>query len=174
MDAADRPAFDAMLAELFGALDKPLTDAKREGFWKGLAGMSLMDFARARDSLFTDLAKSDVGSARQSFGVGDLWAAKRRLRAQAPLHERPDPDAGRWDRWALEGNQHLLGLVVRLPLLGKLPREERARIDFTWKLTAAKNQWVEDMRDLDKGEGVPVDVQKAVWKDYLGFSGGCR
>lgn len=182
MDVADRPAFDAMLAELFGALDKPLTEAKREGFWKGLGAMSLMDFARARDLLFQDLAKSEGGlSAPRPFTVGDFWAAKRRLRAPAPMHLRaPDPEDGRWDRWALEGNRYLLGVVMRLGERGRLPKlppgghPTEELLVLVRELTAAKGRWVDDMRDLDRGEGVPPDVQKAVWKDYLGFSGVVR
>lgn len=184
MHANDRPAFDVMLAELFGALDKPLTDAKREGFWKSLEKMSLVDFGRARDMLLRDLADVTPGMWKQ-FTAGDIWAAKKALRAKAPVfqHEKANPaEDALWDGWALAGNRYLLALVMRLPKLGKLPpvgpggcnRPSQALVDFTWRMTDAKNHWVRDMRDLDSGEGVPGKIQVEVWNDLLSFTGGCQ
>lgn len=177
MQANDRPAFDVMLAELFGALDKPLTDAKREGFWKSLEKMSLVDFGRARDMLLRDLADVTPGMWKQ-FTAGDIWAAKKALRAKAPVfqHEKANPaEDALWDAWALAGNRYLLGLVRRLPMLGKLPHHTSAELGpFTRRMVEAKNHWVRDMRDLDRGEGVPGKIQVEVWNDLLGFTGGCR
>ena len=92
MQASDRAEFETILEELFAAFDKPLTDAKREAFWKGLQRMTLVEFARCRDLLLEELSD---GEPRRTFAVSDVWAARHRLRARSaqPIAERSSLEA---------------------------------------------------------------------------------
>jgi hypothetical protein len=94
MTDGDRPEFERLLSELFAALDKPLYESKREGFWRGLAKMSIVEFTRCRDLVLEELEQVDPP---KTFGVSEVWAAKRRLRAKAAAvvgasrPEQPEP-----------------------------------------------------------------------------------
>lgn len=190
MQAADQASFDGMLAELFAALDKPLTEVKRSAFWKGLHNMSLTEFARCRDYLLRGL---EDGEARKSFAVSDVWAAKRALRARAP--EVPELPASTEppDYWMESANlrllRHFRAHWKKLAKYGEGPsyesmrKEEKAPVDHrgpdygdaSWQyitnirsVVDAKNTWVREMKDLDRGDGVPPEIQKQIWDDYVG------
>jgi len=81
MQTDDRAEFERILAEMFAALDKPLTEAKQGAFWKGLSRISLIEFSRCRDRLLQELSD---GEPRKSFGLSDVWALRNRMRARAP------------------------------------------------------------------------------------------
>lgn len=66
------------------------------------------------------------------------------------------------DKWALAGNKHLLAHLVR-----GVGNHQVFTAEQTQNLVKSKNGWVSDMRDLDTGEGVPVDVQKSLWREYI-------
>lgn len=81
METGERGAFETILGEMFAALDKPLGEAKTEAFWKGLQRLSILEMARIRDELLSELESTEPP---KSFSVADVWALKRRLRARAP------------------------------------------------------------------------------------------
>jgi hypothetical protein len=181
----DRKAFDAILAELFGALDKPLTDAKRDAFWKGLQRMGILEFARCRDHI---LAKLETGEPPKNFGVSQVWDAKRELRAKAPIAPAAAQSEPEVDVWEAAGNQHLLAHIRRrlalnpqhfgrpatLAAMRQTTREKfphaDASPDFVQnvkRLVRARNAWVADMRDVAVDGGVPVETQKSIWNEYI-------
>ena len=89
-------------------------------------------------------------------------------------------------KWTAAGNLHLLkyfrarlgarpqGLGRPASYLGmKMSRTPNADASAEFivnvkELVAAKNRWIADMVDIDHGEGVPSEIQQAVWTDYLG------
>lgn len=153
MQAEDRPAFDRILAELFGAIDKPLGESTREGFWKGLQKMSLIEFARVRDLLMDDFS---AGNAPKRFGVPDIWEAKKRLRAAAP----PTDDQPRWtgDDWDIRGNWRLMSRILRAVVNRQAYSPEQIRA-----LVAFKNHWTEIMRAASKDGEVSLAEQSETW-----------
>lgn len=182
MEEGDRKAFDGILAEIFGALDKPLGPSKSDAFWKGLQRMGIVEFARCRDHI---LAKLETDEPPKSFGVGHVWEAKRAMRAKGP---DPKPTAPESDvnPWQVCGDKYLRGYLTRVNVarygraataegMRNLSREKfpnaDASEDFVWniqRLIAAKNAWVADMIDVSGGSGpVDPDIQRAVWKDYF-------
>lgn len=157
MHADDRKAFDTVLAELFGAIDKPLGEATREAFWKGLAKMTLLEFSRCRDLLLDEFSQ---GEAPRKFGVPDIWAAKKRLRASAP--ETPKTDDWHGDDWDIAANNHLMAVVMRAMLAKRVYTPEETRT-----LVAYKNRWSQLMRESDTGQGVPPNEQRDCWRECM-------
>lgn len=172
--------FQAQLSELFGALDKPLTESQRAGFWKGLQRMSLVEFGRCRDQVLRELAD---GEPPRRFGVGEIWAAKKRLRAAAP--DKPPVDPWQGDRWDEAANFHLLrhiaGALHADPRCYGRPASYMGMKTLTTKnadaspefirnvqtLVAQKNHWAAQMRGSDPGEGVPLEEQREVWRECM-------
>lgn len=159
MQAGDREAFDVMLAELFGAIDRPLTEAKREGFWKALAKMSLVEFARCRDFLLGEL---ESGESPRTFGVADIWSAKRRMRATGPVFEHEKPRTWHGDGFDVVANQRLLKHIMDQANCGihYCSEEDRTPVhrgidwsasretqELTSLLVGYKNAWAQDMRE---------------------------
>jgi len=78
------------------------------------------------------------------------------------------------DKWESTANMHLLAHVMKAGAHKSYYDEPQTRI-----LVQLKNAWAEDMRADDRGEGVPVEVQRAAWRDcmdrahQLGAVGGC-
>lgn len=183
---ADRPAFERILRELFGALDKPLTEHQRNAFWKGLSRMSLTEFERCRDHILRSL---EDGEPPRRFGVDSIWAARQQLRASGPPEvSKPRDDGFRGDRWDIAANRHLLGYIT-----GQLAKNSRrygrpaswqgmktlttphadASPEFVrhvQMLVAHKNRWAETMREIDAasgGNGVPVEDQRDIWAECM-------
>jgi hypothetical protein len=179
MNTDDRAAFDSIIAEIFGALDKPLTEAKRDGFWKGLQAMSITDLARVRDLLLGELQHTETP---RTFSVSDIWSAKRRLRAKAPTEPlQPISDGWQGDTWDTYANRLLLRHIQRQAShkvyysdrdtqLGKRSATTPSELtrQMTAILVAYKAAWARDMREVaDERNEVPVDVQKEAWKDCM-------
>lgn len=164
MQPGDREAFEVILAELFAALDKPLMEVKRDAFWKGLAKMSIIEFSRCRDLLLEEMADC---SERKTFGVSDIWLAKRRLRA-APS-PRVD-SAPKWtgDHWDEKANIHLLGYVLR-----QCQRKHYYDVYATKILVQYKNNWARDMREgnlntaTGECEALALAEQQRDWTDCM-------
>lgn len=161
----DRDQFDQKLSVLFAGIDKPLGDAAREAFWRGLAKMSLVEFNRCVDLLLREL--EDHEGPPKRFSVADVWQAKHRLRAKAPGAPTVQPDLA-WDgdRWDMAGNARLWKHITR-KIMGS---GVRISPDQVRQLVAAKNAWAADMRDIDdKGaEGVRRELQDRCWDDIIG------
>lgn len=158
MDKIDHEDFQIILAELFGALDKPLTDSKREGFWKGLSKMSILDFARCRDLLLGELSD---GEQRKTFSVSDIWQAKNRLRARAlPPQQKPSDEVVSSDPWWISSNHHLLAYLIH-PMRKLTPEE-------TLILVAAKNKWAKQMHEGIEADGsVEPGIQRDIWRNLM-------
>lgn len=191
MQDGERQDFETMLAELFGALGLVLTKEKIEGFWRGLARMSIIEFGRCRDRLLQDLEGGQA--VAKPFSVATLWDAKKRLRPQAPVtfeHEKQLDDGFRGDVWDIAANLHLLqhirsSLAIRHGRYGAPPslaamrettRKEHPNahaspefIANVHELVTAKRAWAGDMRDLAANcEGkVDPQLQREIWNDYI-------
>lgn len=171
MKDTDRADFERILRELFGALDKPLTEQQRNAFWRGLARMDLVQFERCRDLILREL---EDGEPPRRFGVDSIWAAKQRLRASGPPPP-PKDDGWRGDKWDIEANRKMLGHITRT-LATDSRRYGRpasygvgtdASPEFVRnveQLVAAKNRWAELMRASDEGQGVDVAEQNESWR----------
>lgn len=182
MQAADREAFDTIIAELFAAIDKPLGETQREAFWKGLQRMHIVELARCRDQLLEELEK---GEAPRKFGVPDIWALKRRLRAPGPpANQAKEPE---WigDEWDEEANLHLQGYIRRrlsadpqafgrsASYMGmktmSTPHADASPefVRIVQKLVMAKNLWASDMRDIAAHGDVAPEVKQEAWDEYV-------
>jgi hypothetical protein len=150
----ERDACEAILAEIFAALDKPFGEVQREAFWKGLAKMSIVELARCRDLLLDEWSKSDPP---RRFGVGELWGAKRRLRSAAP--QRPVHDGWTGDDWDQRANQRLLSYILRM----WQTRNRHFDPKQTRILVALKNRWAETMRASGEFNDVPMEDQDGSW-----------
>lgn len=192
---ADRTAFEAMLREIFGALDKPLTPSQIAAFWRGLSRMTLIEFERTRDQILREL---EEGEPPRRFGVDSVWAAYKRARAaRAAAMPQPQPhETWKGDKWDIAANHHLFAHILRNVLrngthYGPLSQtwypmtpnpdsivtpEVRHTVGI---LLRYKHAWAEDMRALEQsgqygvdprtGERLPppLEVQKAAWKDCI-------
>ena len=182
MQAPDE--FEEQLKLLFAAIDKPLGDVKVEAFRLGLKHMPLPTLSRSVRLLIEELQNNE---APKNFSVSNVWAASKRLRAQAPP---PPVSTEPSDPWLEAGNSHLLAHFRKHPEklkhYGERPSVRSMHKPETgdWrgpdfgdasyeyimnvrKIVKAKNAWVTDMKDLDRGEGVPPEMQKKIWEDYV-------
>lgn len=160
MNPNERPAFDAALAEIFAALDKPLGDVQREAMWKGCQRMSILEFSRCRDFLLQQFAE---GERPARFGVPEIWAAKRKLRASGPpeVFQRP-ADGFTGDDWDVHANLRLLGYILRkcVHYISFDPRQTRVLVAF-------KNRWAELMRRSGTCHEVDNADQDAAWIECI-------
>lgn len=143
MQAEDRKAFDTILAEMFGAIDKPFTEASKEGFWKGLQRMSIVEFSRCRDALFAEL---EQGERPRNFSVANVWALKGKLRAAAPAARPSDEWQG--DDWDIRANLRLLSTMLRYGFKRRCaytPEQTRAMV-------AMKHHWAQLMRNAENAD----------------------
>jgi len=185
VEPGDRTAFDGILAEIFGAIDKPLSESKRDAFWKGLQRMGIVELSRCRDHI---LAKLETEEPPKSFGVAHVWDAKRALRAKGAPQQIRQPDEPEANPWELQGTRFLQGYLNRNlqadPMrygrpataagMARLSRERFPHADASEdfvrnieRLVAAKKAWVADMIDQGGTGPVDVDLQKSVWRDYF-------
>jgi hypothetical protein len=86
--------------------------------------------------------------------------------------EVPRLAAPEWqgDAWEIAANQHLLAHLVRRATI------DRAKYTAaqTAVLVTAKKSWAVDMRDIAVNGQVPVETQRAIWRDYIeGAEGQC-
>ncbi len=183
MQESDRAEFDVILAELFAAIDKPLWDAPRNAFWKGLRQMSLIEFSRCRDKIVADLADAEPP---RKFGVSDVWVAKGKLRAAVPIEHKDD--GWRGDDWLAAANTHLLkhirtSLAANAHRYGRGPgyqamtdvaRTANKTLDASPEfvrnvntLVKFKNLWADQMRLSATSDGVPIVEQQEVWAECM-------
>jgi hypothetical protein len=154
----ERDACEAILAEIFAALDKPFGDVQREAFWKGLAKMSIVELARCRDLLLDEWSKSDPP---RRFGVGELWGAKRRLRAVAPT-AKPIDDGWTGDDWDQRANLRMLSRVMKAVMARRAYGQAQLRT-----IAAFKNHWAELMRTSAVDGEVPIQDQDDSWRECM-------
>ena len=163
-----REKFDPALAELFAALDKPFNQVKSDAFWRGLKGMSFVQFCRARDQILRELEESEPP---RTFNVHSLWAALKKQRAAAP--EVTPVDNWRGDSWDECANRLLLGHIRKQASrgihycdddtrMGKYSAKEPspASRELTAPLVAWKNAWARDCREC---EPAPTAAKQREW-----------
>lgn len=165
MLTSDRSEFDAQLAMLCAGFNVPV--GERSGaYWKGLAKMELLTFARVVEECLGE------GGPEKIPTVGMCWAISKRARASRHIFiEKPQWQGDRWD---LEANHHLLNHIrthpkhyapdstydpiTRQAIPGPITRE-RTAILVRWKKT-----WAEDMRV----EANPTaEKRRAVWEECM-------
>lgn len=178
MNSTDRTDFERELAVLFAAIDRPLTEARTEAFWRGLAKMALPEFCRCVERLLTEL---EEGDSPKYFTVSDLWAVKRRLRA-APVtyvHEHRGTE-GRFDGWELRANRWLMRHIgerlrgdsqaygpVKPCVPGELCYSPEQALAVP-VLVQYKRAWITDMREAaDESNSVPMAEQHSAWRDCM-------
>jgi hypothetical protein len=154
----DRKAFDEILAEIFAAIDKPLGEAQRSVFWKGLKDMGVLEFARIRDLLLKDYRERE--EPPRKFTLGDIWTARKRLRAIAPRTDEAPPWPG--DEWDRRGNLRMLSLVLR----AAYARRRLAEAEIHLRV-AFKNRWTDLMRASGTPETVPLADQTECWASCM-------
>jgi hypothetical protein len=181
MQDTERKAFDEILAEIFAAIDKPLGEAQKAVFWKALRDLGIMEFARIRDLLVQEYRQRE--EPPRKFTVGDIWTAKRKLRAAAPAESTTPVWTG--DVWDIVANQQLHGhisrsmardpqcygrgatahgmKVLKTPNADASPQFVRA----INTLVAFKNQWAQLMRDSAVDGGVPGKDQRESWDNCM-------
>jgi hypothetical protein len=179
VQASDRSEFEKGLAEIFAAIDKPLGDAQREAFWRGLKQMSLIEFSRCRDKIIDDLREGEIP---RKFGVPDIWVTRTKLQAAAP--SMPTDDGFRGDHWDEDASMHLRAYLGG-QLAGNSQRYGRPASYMGMKTSTSrnadaspefvrnvqilvryKNQWAEQMRQSST-DGVPIPEQKEVWAELM-------
>lgn len=189
MNLIDRPAFERNMAELFGALNQPLSETAREGWWKGLAKMTLPDFGRCCDRLIADCAEED---GPRQLSVRDVWGVQRRLQARGEPAQHQGNSAvsgGPVDPWKQAGIaragshfcRHLpkyahpadlppsLGGTMALGPLAPSWQPHPVTIELRDPLWEAGEGWAQDMRDMTRslGGAPPKPDQDAVWNSWL-------
>ena len=155
---------------LFGAWGRHYAPGLQQGYWKGLARMSLADVVRC-----VDRAIERYGSEADMKlpTVGELWSIKRTLRNQ-PMPQAKPVENWRGDRWDEMGNIHL-----REYLYSRDPR--RYHPDGTYShvehrvtpgpigtaitnvMLEWKNGWARDMRESELENTLPQDGGKEWW-----------
>jgi len=150
----DREAFDVILAEIFAAIDKPLGEAQRSVFWKGLKDLGIVEFARVRDFLVRQYREQD--DPPRKFTIGDIWSARKKLRAAAP--QKFSAPEWKGDQWDEKANFRLLGYILRKGLA-----REKIAPEATWILVAHKNRWAALMRASGDFDDVTMRDQDDAW-----------
>jgi hypothetical protein len=74
MQSTDRPEFDEQLKILCAGYDKPVGD-RSEAYWKGLAKMSLIEFARC-----VEFCMTEEGPEKMPTAPG-MWKIRKQLRS---------------------------------------------------------------------------------------------
>jgi len=170
----DRAKFDALVEQIYAGLDRPLTAAKREAIWHGCKALSLVELGRVRDLLFQEAASG--AETPRALGVGQLWAAHRRLRARAPVQAEETGPQWTGDAWDIRANFRLLAHIAHAAAQGRhyasrreaaaYPRGTDWKADaqtqaLTGALVEAKRAWAQAMRDWS-GQPTPSDMAE-VW-----------
>lgn len=180
MQESERTEFEKILADIFAAIDKPLGEAQRSAYWKGLKQMSLIEFSRCRDKIIADLRE---GETPRRFGVSDIWVARMKLQAVAPIH--PPDDGFRGDNWDEDANLHLRSYLNN-QLAANPQRYGRPASYMAMKVMKAKNAdaspefianvgilvrhknvWASQMRASATADGVPIAEQQEVWAECM-------
>lgn len=156
MQDTDRNAFDEILGEIFAAIDKPLGESQRSAFWKALSEMSILELARCRDHLLREWREQDPP---RKFTPGDIWRARKSLRAVPPTKA---DDGWRGDDWDQRANLRLLAHVLKACVARRVIDGPSTRT-----LVAFKNRWAELMRESGTLETVPMDEQGDSWAECM-------
>jgi hypothetical protein len=184
--STERPEFEKHLAVLCAGLDTPCTEDRKQAYWIGLQRMPLSLFARTVNYMLEEEDWRRIPKPKQ------IWTSSGRLRAKAP--EQPRDDGWRGDLWDMAANRYLLGHILNAmnvnPRCYGAPASVRALaadqraldvagldkhqldaspefINQVGRLVEAKSLWAADMRDIAVNGEVPVEMQKAVWRDYI-------
>lgn len=158
MQETDRNAFDEILGEIFAAMDKPLGESQRSSCWKSLTDMSILEFARVRDHLLREWREQDPP---RKFTPGDIWRARKALRAAPPASSADD--GWRGDDWDQKANLRLYSVILRAWQTSNRhfdPSQTRTLVAF-------KNRWAELMRASGPFAAIPMDEQDDCWSECI-------
>ncbi len=181
MQDTDRKAFDEILGEIFASIDKPLGEAQRSVFWKGLKDISILEFARCRDLLVKEFREME--DPPRKFTVGDIWRARKKLRVVPPPPDNQPKWAG--DVWEQVANQQLRrhihtriagdsncygrGATMRGMKASTDPNADASPefVRAVNTLVAYKNRWAQLIREAAGPEGVPAKDQRDMWDNCM-------
>lgn len=102
MLSTERESFEAELQVLLSAFDTPLTDARKDAYWRALERMPLLVLKRTVDELIGDQGDAKLPTPPR------IWAASRELRAKAPDQNPKDDRASKFDDFHRLGQRCLL------------------------------------------------------------------
>ena len=165
MLATERVEFEQHLGAMFGAWNRVLSSDAKEGYWKGLALMSLSDFARCVGKAIQGYTED---STQRLPDVGGVWAIKRSLRVTPAVNlERSTGWQG--DRWDIAANMHLLAYLQRhARRLCPNGQPDEACAAKVQPFIAAKNKWAKLMRECQDHRGhVDAAEQRDLWESVM-------
>lgn len=99
MLSTDRQDFELLLRQLCAGYDKPLGD-RLEAYWKGLAKMSIIEFARVVEFALSEHGPSALPTTKQ------CWSIRQELRRAPATPQGPAP--------AIDARDHLLYFANRM------------------------------------------------------------
>lgn len=194
MLSTEREEFDKQLGVLFGGVDLPLTESKRDAFWRGLQRMSMLDFTRTIDHMLESLEDADYRNRiTRNLNPGLVWDARKNLRsrvnaaiadqtgnnqhhARSPWHgDSWDERANRWLYVHIANQAVLHGIHYATeqdrafyPRLAEWQPEPATR-QMTAILVGYKNAWAEDVRQDAAAAGEPLDIelQRSTFADCM-------
>lgn len=168
MNENEEPAYTAILNEMFGALDKPLTQAKRDAMYNSFFNrLSVHQWSRIRDKLLKDLEAGK--EIPRSFGPSNIWAIIQSLRSHAPA--RTTEEEWKGDEWDITANKRLL-IYIRW----RASRKLHYFLDDTTKhkellepLIGYKKAWAVDCREYEEehGEPPPMTTQTSWFRSCM-------
>lgn len=92
MQSSERTEFEEQLGILCAGFNVPVTPHRREAYWKGLAKMSLAQFARCVDhAVSDDWADAEVPTTKQIWGMHRSFRMRPAGVIATQDHEREDP-----------------------------------------------------------------------------------
>lgn len=166
MLSTDRSEFDAQLVMLCAGFNVPVGE-RSAAYWKGLAKMELLTFARVVEECLGENGPEKFPT------VGVCWNVSKKMRAAryTPVAESKE---SQWkgDKWDIEANFHLLNHIRRHPKRYAPDSTYDGRQAVPGPLTKAfteivvrwKKTWAEDMR----AEANPTAaIRQASWHDCM-------
>lgn len=152
--------FESQLATLCAGYNVPCTAERLEAYGKAFGNLHPAQWARLIEHCLSEAGPDRMPTVR------DLWGMRRDLRAGPPtyVHEQRQL-LEEFDAWAIEANRHLFAYLLRHVYQPGGSQHPMARQPMIF--VRYKNAWAQDMREAATAEGVPIDVQKAAWRDCM-------
>ena len=94
MQSQDRDRFESLIEKLYGGYNMPLSKARTEAYWDGLAKMPLSQFARCIEHCLGE------GGPERIPTVSGIWAIRKKLTERAELPKAPKRTPDRLEYFA--------------------------------------------------------------------------
>jgi hypothetical protein len=143
MQTADTPQFEEHIARLCAEFEQPLTKARKDAYWAGVAKMSLPAFIRCVDFAIGEEGPDTLPTAK------GLWKIYGRLRAPLAPVQTYARDSGEdhIERWA---NRLLYAHLAGRGGVGSVNRQASAELEACLKLRRDLIAWfIEPIREAD-------------------------